>query len=110
LFIRYTYLETGDPARLPAKLAGDRDKGIEIVYGEENFFFTGPTREATRQNKKLLYRHDKPNEPIKEGPLSFVLFESLFTSVSKVSRGHPSLMFIVSPRWRHRLLTASEVN
>jgi hypothetical protein len=23
-----------------------------------------------------LYRHDKPNKPTKEGPLSFVLFES----------------------------------
>jgi hypothetical protein len=38
--------------------------------------------------------HDKPNEPTKEGPLSFVLFESPFTSVSKVSRGHP---FLVNP-------------
>ncbi len=40
----------------------------------------------------VLYRHDKPNEPTKKGPLSFVLFESPFTSVSTVSRGHHSLV------------------
>ncbi len=34
-----------------------------------------------RQDKNILYRHDKPNEPTREGPLSFVLFESPFTSV-----------------------------
>ncbi len=36
--------------------------------------------------------YDKPNEPTKEGLLSFVLNESLFTSVSTVIRGHPSLI------------------
>ncbi len=36
--------------------------------------------------------HDKTNEPTKEGPLSFVLFESPFASVSTVSRSHPSLV------------------
>jgi hypothetical protein len=45
-----------------------------------------------RQNKNLLYCHDKPNKPTKEEPLSFVFFESLFTSVSTVGRGHPSLV------------------
>jgi hypothetical protein len=44
------------------------------------------------QNKNLLYWHNKPNEPTKKGPLSFAFFESLFTSVSTVSRGHPSLV------------------
>jgi hypothetical protein len=38
-----------------------------------------------------LYRHDKSNEPTKEGHLSFVLFESPYTSVSTASRRHPSL-------------------
>jgi hypothetical protein len=40
---------------------------------------------------------EKINILIKEGPLSFVLFESPFTSVptSTVSRGHPSLAFLV---------------
>jgi hypothetical protein len=40
-----------------------------------------------------LYRHVKPNKPPKEGPLSFVLFESPFLLVSTVSRGHFSLIF-----------------
>jgi hypothetical protein len=31
-----------------------------------------------------------------KGPLSFVLFESPFTSVSTVSRGHPSLVSLIS--------------
>ncbi len=31
---------------------------------------------------------DKPNEPTKEGPLSYVLPESPFTSVATVSRDH----------------------
>jgi hypothetical protein len=39
-----------------------------------------------------MYQHDKPNEPTKEGHLSFVFFEFPFTSVSTVSRGHPSLV------------------
>jgi hypothetical protein len=36
------------------------------------------------------------NEPSKEGPLSFVLFETTFTLVSPVSKGHPSLVSLVS--------------
>ncbi len=40
-----------------------------------------------------MYRNDKPNEPTKEGALSFVLFESPFTSVSTVSRGHFSPVY-----------------
>jgi hypothetical protein len=47
--------------------------------------------EKLRQNKNLLYRHDKPYEPTEEEPLSFVLFKSP-TSVSTVSRGHHSLV------------------
>jgi hypothetical protein len=46
-------------------LLGDGDKEIEIVYG---VFCTGPTR-AARLNKNLVYRHDKPSEPTKEGHL-----------------------------------------
>jgi hypothetical protein len=48
--------------------------------------------EQPRQNKNILHRHDKPNESTKEGTLSFVLFESPFTSDSTVSRDHPSLV------------------
>jgi hypothetical protein len=39
-----------------------------------------------------LYWQGKPNELTKEGTLSFVLFETSFTSVSTVCRGHPSLV------------------
>jgi hypothetical protein len=78
-------------------LLGDGDKVIEIVCGEK-IFCAGPTR-AVKAEQNLLYRHDKPNEPSREGPLSSVLFESPFTSVSTFSRGHPSL---VSMFWTHK--------
>ncbi len=48
--------------------------------------------EQPRQTEKILYQHDKPNEPTKGGPLSFVLCESPFASVSTVNRSHPSLV------------------
>ncbi|MFO0001806.1 MAG: hypothetical protein ACK559_11820, partial [bacterium] len=70
-------------------LLGDGDKGIEIVSVREKYFVLGRL-EQPRQNKNLLYRHDKPSEPTREGPLSCVLFESPFTSVSTDSGGHPS--------------------
>ncbi len=58
----------------------DGDWGIEIVYGEgKQIFCTG--------NKSLFYQHVKPNEPTKEGPLSFVLFESPLTSQFQLSAG-----------------------
>jgi hypothetical protein len=41
-----------------------------------------------------MYRHDKPNKKAKEGPLSFVLLEFSFTSVSAVV----SLVFILRNR------------
>jgi hypothetical protein len=73
-------------------LLGDGDKGIEIVNDEVNIFFSGPTTEP-RQNKNLLYRHDKPRVPTKEGPLSFVLFLSSHSrQFYQFSRGHPSLV------------------
>jgi hypothetical protein len=55
----------------------NEDKGIEIVYGEEKYICTGPRE---RQNKNLLYRHDKPNEQTKEGSLSSFIYT--FTVVS----------------------------
>jgi hypothetical protein len=60
-------------------------------------YFVLSRLEQSRQNKNLLNWHEKPNEPTKEGPLSFVLFESPFTSVSTVSRGHPSLVSLATP-------------
>jgi hypothetical protein len=41
-------------------LLGDRDKGIEIVYGEEKIYFVLGRLEQQRQNKNLVYRHGKP--------------------------------------------------
>jgi hypothetical protein len=61
----------------------------------KNIFCTGLTT-AARQDKNLLYWLDKPNEPTKEGPLSFVLNKSSFASVSTVSRGHTSLVSLLS--------------
>jgi hypothetical protein len=63
-----------------------------IVYGEEKNILYWTDWSSQAQNKNHLYRHDKPNEPIKEGPLSFVFFESPCTSVSTISRRHPSLV------------------
>jgi hypothetical protein len=56
--------------------------------------------EQPRLNKDRLYRHDKTNKPTKEGPLSSVpvLFESQFTWVSTVSRGHPSLASLLQAK------------
>jgi hypothetical protein len=54
--------------------------------------------EQPRQNKNLLYWHDKTNKQTKERPLSFVLTESPFTSVSTVTRYthlHLSLVSLV---------------
>jgi hypothetical protein len=68
-------------------LLGDGEKLIEIVYWVD--------WEAKAEQKKLLYWHDKPNEPSKEGPLLFVLFKSPFTLVS-VIRGHHSQVSLVT--------------
>jgi hypothetical protein len=63
----------------------------------KKIFCIGPTIAAKAEQKFLVhYWHDKPNEPTKEVPLSFVLFESPFSSVSTVSRGHPSLVSLVA--------------
>jgi hypothetical protein len=74
---------------------GDGDKLIEknsARRGKKYFVLGG--LEQPRQDKNPLYRHEEPNEPTKEGPLSFVLFESPFASVSTVSRDHPSLVYL----------------
>jgi hypothetical protein len=44
-----------------------------------------------RKDEHLLYRLEEPIKPTKEEPLSFVLFESPFASVSTDSRGNPTL-------------------
>jgi hypothetical protein len=69
----------------------------KIIFG------TGLTR-AAKAGKNLLYRHEEPNEPTKERPLSFVLFKSPFTSVSSVSRGPTPLNISVDKNITYILL------
>ncbi len=66
-------------------------KGWNSVRWGKKYFVLGKL-EQLRQDKNPFYLLDKPKEPTKEGLLSFVLFESPFTSVSTVSRSHPSLV------------------
>jgi hypothetical protein len=48
----------------------------------KKIFCTWPTR-AVKADKNLVYgRDEEPKEPTKEGALSFVLFKSLFATVS----------------------------
>jgi hypothetical protein len=70
-------------------LLGNADKGTEIMYGEEKKYFELGQLEQPRQNKNLLYRHDKPNRPSKEGPFSFVLFETPQFQQFNSQRGPP---------------------
>ncbi len=85
---RDTYYETGDPARLPAQLAvrWRQKKWNSVRWGKIYFVLEQP-----RLNKKYLVpsRQAQSNKE-SQGPLSYVLFDSPFTSVSTVSRGHPS--------------------
>ncbi len=73
-------------------LLGDRDKGIEIMFGEQKKLYRAiwPTRTSKGEQKSLVPARQA--QPTKKGPLSFVLFESPFTSVTTVSRGYPSLV------------------
>ncbi len=61
----------------PACWAIYRDKFREIVHyiAWEKYFVLGRL-EKPRQDKILLYWHDEPIKPTKEGPLSYVLLES----------------------------------
>jgi hypothetical protein len=54
------------------------------VYSEEEKYFVQGQLEQPKQDKK-----EEPKEPNKEGPLSFALIESPFTSVSTVSHEPP---------------------
>jgi hypothetical protein len=62
-----------------SSLLSGGDTEIEIVNGERKKYYVLSRLEKPRQSKNLLYQHGKPNKPAKEGPLSFVLFESPFT-------------------------------
>jgi hypothetical protein len=60
-------------------LLGDGNTGTEIVYGErkKKIFYWA---EQSSQGRAKIYCTGMTSQ-IKEGPLSFVLFESPFTSV-----------------------------
>ncbi len=66
--IRDTYLETGDPARLPAQHARRQDKGIEIVWGEEKIFWIGLTRAAKAGRKSLVRGTTSPANQARKDP------------------------------------------
>jgi hypothetical protein len=63
------------------------EKLILCTIGKK-IFCTGPIGAAQAEQNRLV-RHVSPNEPIKEGSLSFVLPESLFTSVAIGWQGPP---------------------
>jgi hypothetical protein len=65
------------------------------VYGEEKKYFALGRLEQPMQDKNLLYQHDEPIEPTKEGPLALLKYP--FASVSTLTRGHPSLVSLVGP-------------
>ncbi len=86
-----THPEIGGPARLPAQAA--------VRWGHINWgnkYFVPGWPEHPRQDKKSLVPARGAKRTNQQGPLSFVLFESLFSSVSPVSRGRPSLVSLVS--------------
>jgi hypothetical protein len=69
------------------------EKLISCTIGKK-IFCTGLTG-AAQAEQNLLYQHVSPNKPIKEGSLSFVLPESLFTSVAIGWQGPPLSVSLV---------------
>jgi hypothetical protein len=55
-----------------------------------------------------LYWYDEPNEPTKEGTLSFVIPKPQFASVSTVSRGHSSLGLSGADREKYSVLNRTK--
>jgi hypothetical protein len=51
----------------------DRWGQMKLVCGEEKVYFVLCRLEQPRQDKNLLYWHDEPNEPTKEGPTLLVM-------------------------------------
>ncbi len=62
---------------LPSLLGTGDTRIISVRWGK---LFILSWLEQSRQSKNLLYRHGKPNEPTKEGPLSFVPIDFSFNS------------------------------
>ncbi len=55
-----------------------------VVYGEQKGILSwGPSRAAkVGQKYTVLYRHDKPNEPTKEGPRSYTVIRFLWVNAN----------------------------
>ncbi len=72
------------------------------VWWEEQKYVEVGWPEQLRQDKNLLYRHDEPNEPTKEGPPSFLLHKTNICLSFNIQQQHLSLVslgvFIWVPR------------
>jgi hypothetical protein len=73
-----------------SSLLCDGEKRNEIVSSEEKYKLYWADYRAAKVEQKISCTGT--TSPTKEGPLSCVLFDSPFTSVSTVSRGNPSLV------------------
>ncbi len=61
------------------------------MYSEDKNILYWPTSAAKTEQKSLVPARRRTTQ----GPLSFLLVETPFTSVSTVSRSHPSLVYLV---------------
>jgi hypothetical protein len=86
--------ETGDPARLPAQLAGQwGQRNLNSAQSRICTVFCTSLTKQPRQDKILLYRHWQWTN---QGRIPFicVLFEYPFATVSTVSKGNPFLVSV----------------
>jgi len=70
------------------------------VYGEEEIilYWADYRNQGLEKNLFCTGAMSPTNQPTKEEPVSAVLLESPFASVSTVNQGHPSLGSLVVPR------------
>ncbi len=94
---RHTKRQATQHGCLPSLLF-DEDKENDKVYGEKkNIFFIGPTRAAKAEQKSLVPARQAQQT---NQPLSLVLFESPFISVSKSAGAIPLYCSLRSRRRR----------
>jgi hypothetical protein len=72
------------------------DKGIEIVFVEQKIFCTGPTRAAKAEPKSLVPARQAQRTNQGRTPYSRTLRVLIISVSTAVSRGHPSLVSLVS--------------
>jgi hypothetical protein len=69
---------------------------LKLCTVRRKIFYTGPTRAGKAGQKSFVPASQaQRTEPTEEGRFSYVLFDSPFTSVSTVSRGHHSLVSLI---------------